>query len=36
MESKGIKAITALLFNAVMGVMVAAVMGVPAMAGVPA
>ena len=33
MESKGIKAITALLFNAVMGVMVAAVMGVPAMAG---
>lgn len=33
MESKGIKAITALLFNAVMGVMVAVVMGVPAMAG---
>lgn len=33
MESKGIKATFALLFNAVMGVMIAAVMGVPAMAG---
>ena len=33
MKAKGLKTSTALLFNAVMGFMVAAVMGVPAMAG---
>lgn len=33
MRQKGIKAITALLFNAMMGVMIATLMGVPAAAG---